>query len=48
MGVKDAIYILENSGLRVQCSGRGNVVHQSLAPGTRLMKGQIVLIELSL
>jgi len=35
MGLKDAIYILENRGCRVRVSGVGKVVRQSLAPGTR-------------
>ncbi len=48
MGVKDALFILENAGLRVQCNGRGNVVRQSLSSGTKFVKGQIISIELGL
>lgn len=48
MGVKDALYILENAGLRVKCSGRGNVIRQSLTPGIKFVKGQIISIELGL
>ncbi|MBK6932352.1 MAG: PASTA domain-containing protein [Saprospirales bacterium] len=35
MGLKDAIYLLENRGCRVRAKGVGKVVRQSLAPGTR-------------
>ncbi len=35
MGLKDAIYLLENRGCRVKVSGVGKVRRQSLAPGTR-------------
>ncbi len=34
MGLKDAIYLLENRGCRVRVKGVGKVVRQSLAPGT--------------
>jgi cell division protein FtsI (penicillin-binding protein 3) len=35
MGLKDAIYLLENRGCRVRAEGVGKVRRQSLAPGTR-------------
>ena len=34
MGLKDAIYLLENRGCRVRVRGVGKVSRQSLAPGT--------------
>jgi cell division protein FtsI (penicillin-binding protein 3) len=44
MSAKDAIYILENIGLRVKLQGRGAVVSQSLTPGSKVVRnGQIVL-----
>jgi cell division protein FtsI (penicillin-binding protein 3) len=46
MGLRDAIYALENAGLDVQVSGRGTVAKQSLAPGTTIQKGQQIVIEL--
>jgi cell division protein FtsI (penicillin-binding protein 3) len=46
MGAKDAVYALENSGLRVNLSGRGKVVSQSVSPGQRVVKGQTVAIVL--
>jgi cell division protein FtsI (penicillin-binding protein 3) len=47
MGVRDAIYLLENEGLNVRITGRGVVTKQSVAPGTAIQKGQQILIELS-
>lgn len=47
MGLKDALYLLENAGLRVQCRGIGKVKNQSISPGTRIMKGSTIVIELS-
>ncbi|GHS90784.1 penicillin-binding protein [Bacteroidia bacterium] len=46
MGAKDAVYMLENSGLRVNLSGRGTVYAQSISPGTRIVKGQTISIQL--
>ena len=46
MGLKDAVYILENSGLQVTVKGRGKVSAQSLEPGTRIAKGQNIILQL--
>ena len=46
MGAKDAVYLLEQAGLRVSLSGAGRVVSQSVRPGTRVSKGQAVLVTL--
>lgn len=47
MGLKDAIFLLENMGLKVAVRGRGKVAMQSVAPGTKLAKGITVILELS-
>jgi cell division protein FtsI (penicillin-binding protein 3) len=47
MGLRDAIYLLENEGLKVQVYGRGVVTKQSLTPGSSIQKGQQIVIELS-
>jgi len=47
MGLKDALYLLENMGLKVAVKGRGKINNQSIAPGTALAKGITVLLELS-
>jgi cell division protein FtsI (penicillin-binding protein 3) len=46
MGLRDALFLLENKGLRVQFSGGyGKVVTQSITPGTRAA-GQVVYLRL--
>ncbi len=47
MGLKDALYVLENAGLRVRFAGRGVVRSQSMRPGTRINEGNIIFIQLS-
>lgn len=46
MGLKDALYIMGNAGLRPLVKGSGKVVRQSASPGTRIVKGTKVIIEL--
>ena len=45
MGLKDALFVLENRGLRVNVSGFGKVVAQSINPGTQT-NGQSIYIKL--
>ncbi|PQJ10974.1 peptidoglycan glycosyltransferase [Flavipsychrobacter stenotrophus] len=47
MGLKDAVYMLETCGLQVQVMGKGKVQSQSIIPGTRINKGQNVILQLS-
>jgi cell division protein FtsI (penicillin-binding protein 3) len=47
MGLKDALFLLENHGLEVLVSGKGKVKRQSLTPGTIIKKGMQITIELS-
>jgi cell division protein FtsI (penicillin-binding protein 3) len=47
MGVKDAVYILEQAGLRVVINGKGSVIRQSIQPGHMFLKGSIVIIDLA-
>lgn len=47
MGLKDAIYLLENMGLVVEVKGRGSIRKQSVPPGARVRPGQRVTIEMS-
>ena len=46
MGLKDAIYLLENRGCRVRVQGVGKVRKQSLAPGTRTNGNQVCVLFL--
>jgi cell division protein FtsI (penicillin-binding protein 3) len=43
MGARDAIYILENLGMIVSIEGYGRVMRQSIKPGTKNRKEEIVL-----
>ena len=47
MGAMDAMYLLENYGLHVIIDGKGDVVSQSIAPGTAIVKGQTIEIALN-
>jgi len=47
MGVKDALFILENLGLTVELKGRGTILNQSVTPGARISKGDLVVLEMS-
>ncbi len=47
MGLKDALYLLENAGLRVVIKGAGKVKTQSLPGGTKIGNEQTIVIELS-
>jgi cell division protein FtsI (penicillin-binding protein 3) len=46
MGLKDAIYLLENKGIQVEVNGVGKVKEQSIAAGTPIIKGTKVMIKL--
>ena len=46
MNVMDAVYLLESMGWKVGFSGRGLVESQSVAAGTKLEKGKIIVLKL--
>ncbi len=46
MGLKDALFLMENRGLKVSFSGTGAVREQSLAPNSRVVAGQTVRLTL--
>jgi cell division protein FtsI (penicillin-binding protein 3) len=48
MSLRDAIFLLENSGYRVRYRGKGKVIRQSPAHGAKYFKGQIVSLELNM
>jgi cell division protein FtsI (penicillin-binding protein 3) len=48
MGLKDAIYLMESRGLKVEADGRGTVRQQSILPGSNISKGRLVKLEMSL
>jgi cell division protein FtsI (penicillin-binding protein 3) len=46
MGLRDALYLLETTGLQVKVKGKGSVQKQSIQAGTKIIKGQVITIEL--
>ncbi|MDR1624013.1 MAG: transpeptidase family protein [Tannerellaceae bacterium] len=46
MGAKDAVYLLEDAGLKVELTGLGRVVRQSVQSGAQAQKGQTITITL--
>jgi cell division protein FtsI (penicillin-binding protein 3) len=47
MGLKDAVYLLENSGLVVVVRGKGKVANQSIQAGARLRRGDRIVLTMS-
>jgi len=47
MTFRDAIYLLEKSGLSVSYEGKGRVANQSLSPGTRISRGSRIYLRLT-
>jgi len=48
MGLKDALYLLEDKGLRVTTNGRGTVRNQSVQAGTRVSPGMEIRLDMSI
>ena len=46
MGLQDAIFLLENYGLKVEFSGKGSVKGQSIPKGKSIRKGQNITLQL--
>lgn len=46
MGARDAVYLIRSQGLKVQIRGRGVVVRQSVRPGTTVVTGREIILEL--
>ena len=46
MGAKDAVYLLEKAGLKVNIAGVGKVTRQSIPSGHKFSKGQTVALQL--
>lgn len=47
LGLKDAITLCENIGLKIQVKGKGKVMNQSIVAGQSIAKGQLINIELN-
>jgi cell division protein FtsI (penicillin-binding protein 3) len=48
MGLKDALYLMESKGLKVEADGRGTVRQQSLLPGSQISRGSVVKLDMSI
>ncbi len=46
MALTDALYLVENAGMRTRVVGNGKVVRQSIPVGSRVLKGSTMLLEL--
>lgn len=47
LGAKDAVYLCEEAGLRVQLSGLGKVIEQTIPAGTKAVKGKTIHLTLN-
>jgi len=47
VGLKDALFLLENRKMKVVFHGRGKVTSQSIEPGTYVSNHQTVILELN-
>ncbi|MDP4289474.1 MAG: penicillin-binding protein [Bacteroidota bacterium] len=47
MGIRDAVYLLEKAGYKVQFTGKGKVYKQSIEPGVFVNRGTLINLELS-
>jgi len=48
MSLRDAIFLLENSGIRVRYNGKGRVLRQSPEHGARYFDGTVVSLEMNM
>jgi cell division protein FtsI (penicillin-binding protein 3) len=48
MSLRDAVFLLENSGYKVKHNGKGKVLRQSPEHGARYFEGQIVSLEMNM
>jgi cell division protein FtsI (penicillin-binding protein 3) len=46
LGLKDALFMLENLGMKVVIKGKGKVISQSVETGKQVVKGMVVYVEL--
>lgn len=47
LGLKDAVYVCENLGLKISVKGKGRVTAQSVSAGQQVVKGQVVNLLLN-
>lgn len=47
MSAQDAVFLLENAGLKVKLRGRGVIKQQSILPGERIEEGKQIILDLA-
>jgi cell division protein FtsI (penicillin-binding protein 3) len=47
MGARDAIFLLEKLGLKTRVLGRGIIIDQSIKPGSRVIRGNEIVLKMS-
>ncbi|MDR2848500.1 MAG: transpeptidase family protein, partial [Bacteroidales bacterium] len=47
MGLKDALFLLEERGLQVSVRGSGRILSQSIAPGSEVVKNRVIVLTMS-
>ena len=47
LGLRDAVFLLENTGLNVVIKGSGKVIMQSLQPGSKIIRGKTIELILA-
>jgi cell division protein FtsI (penicillin-binding protein 3) len=45
---RDALYLLEKTGLRVKVTGRGSVKQQSVPAGSKAIQGSVIILDLEI
>lgn len=45
MGMRDAVYLAENNGLKVVCKGYGRLARQSIPAGSLIRKNDVIILE---
>ncbi len=48
MSLRDAVYLIENAGLKVKYSGKGRVLRQSPQHGARVYEGSVVSLDMNM
>jgi cell division protein FtsI (penicillin-binding protein 3) len=48
MTLRDAMYLLENSGLKVKFNGKGRVRKQDPEHGAKIYEGSVVSLDLNM
>lgn len=46
MSLRDAVFLLEQNGMKVQISGKGDVISQSIGAGEAITQGRIIVLRL--